>query len=966
MGTNPGDPAVSNLFANNLYCARCHAVHGADGYTDSVAPPFLRVANDQDQMCLDCHRPRDVRSQKDGSHPVNVNYSSIAKRKSSEYFYPPVNSNPENPTSAMKLIKGKVLCSTCHGIHHSDSNSRTLDNFSSVVYNRISSSKGYLLRTDLRGKNASDRNICTNCHKTTDDDLDAKVKSHNGSRKQQNIQCSDCHGAHVDEVQFDADAGNSTPNAFLIKRFMAYSSSLSNGRNPKVIFQYTSVSQRNYNKNSFGVCLACHKTLPDTIEQHKTPTSSATCEQCHIHKAGFSANCTDCHGMPPRANQEGGPTGYAKGYKNVAGALDESLTPHQSHAAGAAITNNYYVFSCNECHKAPQGSALHGNGVFQDIFKSLNGTKAGLVPNGYITGYDIANRKCSNVYCHSNGLPTNGTPVFKDVFWGHNINSIIGMQPQSDRCNQCHEGVPTTNAHTKHLTSGKLTGCVNCHANTVLDNTTLAPEARLTGGTHINGYKDRRFSGTLGGRPLDGTSCENVYCHSNGNGAAPIKLPVWSDPSTGACGACHFASAGSSRDVYAHFAHLSSAYGPLDSKLAPVSCNYCHTYPTAHVDGTIQKPNNTVCEGCHNNGVPNWKTEPQVRLDCESCHTGTLSVIDGKTAADKTSSVTLGHGKPVIGKTCKACHDQDSKHFGIASNGNTKRLKSGLINVGSTINNECNYCHKNASEVTNAQYRNMSTHFMPADYGKSTFTMSCAVCHDVHGSSNKASIRTSFAFINSTSRPITYTDNTLMESFITADGRGLCQVCHTQTKFYRAGATGQTHNNTKACLNCHKHNTSKGAFAALNGECDSCHGYPPIPKTSVKMSNTDPLYASTYKTTYGFSGNFSSARFEDYSGGGGAHLNHVPDFARPSDGWSRCASCHSAGDTKDPKSHTMSGDLATVGAITIAIDSAAKFNNSLQIIYSGAKLVAPPANKTGSCMNVSCHYQPTPRWSKDR
>lgn len=957
LGPNPSDPQVANMFVGALYCGRCHAVHGTNGYADSVSPPFLRIANNEDQMCLDCHKPRNVSSQQFGSHAVNVNYSSVAKRKSSEYFYPPLKAYSSNYTANMKIINGKVLCSTCHGVHHTDSNSRTFDNFSSVIFNGLSSSKGYLLRADLKGKNSSDRNICTTCHKTTDDDPDAKVKSHNGALKQQNIQCGDCHGGHVDE------ADGSAPNKFLIKRYMAYSSANSNGRNPKVMFLYTSISQRNYNGDQYGVCLACHKTLPNTIEQH-TSTSTATCQQCHTHKAGFSANCTDCHGMPPREDVEGGPRGYAKGYNR---AVNESLSPHQSHATGAA-ENAYYTFSCNDCHKAPQGVPQHGNGVYQDLFNSPNGTKAGI-----LAAYDRTSRVCSNVYCHSNGMPAGQAAVYKTVTWANNKDSIITL-PGSERCNSCHEAVPTTNAHTKHLTSGLLNGCVNCHANTVVSNTVLKDSARLTGGAHVNTYKDIRFTGTLGSSFLDGSSCATVYCHSDGKGTLPVVSPVWTDPSTGACGTCHAASNAVPADNDAHYAHLSAVYGPnLNAKGLPVSptyngsCNACHTYPTGHVNGSIGLPDNANCTvNCHKGDFPTWTLSgPTHRLDCATCHTtGTLSVIDGITAPPKAgvNFTTFGHGKPSINKICSDCHDPEKAHINSNPSVHDTRIRTEM----SSGNDKCNYCHTNPSIVPTAAFRNMSTHFTtyggPAD-------MSCAICHDVHGNTNKSAIKTSFAFINSTTWTISYTNNTSVSSFVQPDGRGLCQVCHTKTDFYRAGAVGQSHNLSVNCLTCHKHNTSQGAFAPIGGGCDGCHGYPPIPKSSVKMSKTNPLYSSTYKTTYGFQGNYSSARFEDYSGGGGAHMNHVPDFARPSDEWTRCAVCHTGGEysTAKPASHKMNGNLKTdIQNITINIDPAVKFNNSLQIIYSGAKLVSPPDNRTGSCMNISCHFQPSPRWSKDR
>lgn len=985
LGPDPTNPAIANMFVGNLYCARCHSVHGNDGYADSVTPPFLRVPNDQDQMCLDCHRPRNMTTHEYGSHPVTVNYSSIAKSKPYEYFNPPVNTNPDNHTAAMQIKSGQVLCTTCHGVHHSDSNSRTFDNFSSVIFNGLSSSKGYLLRTDEKGVTSADRNICTNCHKTTDDPLlseadrlNAKVKNHNGATKQQNIQCNDCHGGHVDEAVTDLDVEQleplkkDDPNVFLLKRYMQYSST--NGRTPKVIFLYTSMSKRNYNSNKFGVCLACHPSLPQTIEQHKETTAS-TCDQCHTHKAGFSANCTDCHGMPPREHTEGGPYGYAQGYNLITPPyLDESQTPHQSHAAGATGQNNYYTFSCNECHKAPQppAPAQHGNGNFQDLFNSTNGTKAGIYAS-----YDRTSRQCLNVYCHSNGLPANGYPAgdsrnYKTVSWGQNINSIIGMQPQSDRCNQCHQAVPTTNAHTKHLTNGLLNGCVNCHANTVIDNTTLADAARLTGGTHVNGYKDRRFSGTIGESILDGTTCATVYCHSDGKGHY-LTEPVWSVPSTGACGTCHYTSnfpwvAGES-----HVAHLSATYGPnLNAKGLPTSptyngsCNYCHTYPTGHVDGSVTEPATATCTvSCHKTALPDWANN--TRLACSVCHSSTggnvISVIDGVSAPDKSAFASLGHGTKMINSvnlSCLDCHDQNAAH--INTSVHDQRLKAELVNVNGAKNTECQYCHEDATKVANAAFRSMSTHFMPSDYNQPTATMACSQCHDIHGeTTNKSAVKSTFAFINSTTWTVVYTNHTSVSSFIQPDGRGLCQVCHTQTSFYRAGATGQTHNSTTNCMTCHKHSTPYGAWAAEAGGCDGCHGYPPVPVTAVQVfDRNDPRITTLYKSTYGVQGNWSSAKPEDYIGGGGAHLNHVPDFARPDDGWSRCAVCHSAGSTSSPESHKMSA--LNPSTVTVSMDPAAKFNNALQIIYSGARLVVVE-NQTGSCMNIACHFQPSPRWS---
>ena len=151
--------------------------------------PFLRAPNDRDQMCLDCHRSRNVKDHMLGTHPVNFNYTgaqSLVRSKPEQFNNPPVNANPANPTAAMRLKNGTVLCTTCHGVHYTDSNSSTFDSFSS--YYNLKPAEGALLRTDLRGATADSVNICTNCHIR---------KNHNV--RGQNIQCADCHGGHVDE-----------------------------------------------------------------------------------------------------------------------------------------------------------------------------------------------------------------------------------------------------------------------------------------------------------------------------------------------------------------------------------------------------------------------------------------------------------------------------------------------------------------------------------------------------------------------------------------------------------------------------------------------------------------------------------------------------------------------------------------------------------------------------------------------
>jgi predicted CxxxxCH...CXXCH cytochrome family protein len=65
------------------------------------------------------------------------------------------------------------------------------------------------------------------------------------------------------------------------------------------------------------------------------------------------------------------------------------------------------------------------------------------------------------------------------------------------------------------------------------------------------------------------------------------------------------------------------------------------------------------------------------------------------------------------------------------------------------------------------------------------------------------------------------------------------------------------------------------------GSCDACHGYPPASAGFAGTQN-----------------NWTSAKPENYLGGGGAHTinNHVSRSARPSDGFANCSKCHDSAD----------------------------------------------------------------------
>jgi hypothetical protein len=233
--------------------------------------------------------------------------------------------------------------------------------------------------------------------------------------------------------------------------------------------------------------------------------------------------------------------------------------------------------------------------------------------------------------------------------------------------------------------------------------------------------------------------------------------------------------------------------------------------------------------------------------------------------------------------------------------------------------------------------------------------MLCKQCHDPHGTTNLSMIRTTLkgSWNNATTYTINYTD--AINGFInTTNNRGLCQVCHTKTNHYRAGVP-ETGHHTSGCLGCHGHNAAGGAFKPSGGACDSCHGYPPLPKGLTGL-------------TFGAPGNFANGRFEDYSGGGGAHFvpAHVKASAVASEGWINCAMCHNGGSLASTPNHLMFTPVkANIANVTVKVDQKYRFTDGVMITYTGAKLTTTN-NKTGTCTNVECHFQPSRRWSVQR
>jgi predicted CxxxxCH...CXXCH cytochrome family protein len=645
--------------------------------------------------------------------------------------------------------------------------------------------------------------------------------------------------------------------------------------------------------------------------------ASGTCSATYCHSDGKGNNksvtwsqsqtldCKGCHGSDSTPGSFVGIAGEPN-YPN-SGADQTLANTHQKHVKSAA--------DCQNCHSqtTDNGTRIISGG------KHTDGSIETVAGNG--KGFDITNKTCSNITCHGGNGIIASVPAAK---WGASLG-----------CSGCHgdAGTLASNAHQKHVTTMGY-GCATCHADTVTDNTTLK-----AGAPHANNTVNV-IGSSVSFTKADMTCA--TACHGS-------NRPTWTNSATGACGTCHSALSTTTNGLIAlnaHGAHYGAAYGPKFDGTSANSCAVCHVYTgetaATHANGSVNLNGGFAkagtCSTCHKQ-TTDWTATG--RLACESCHTGALSVINGKTAPDKSLAATKGHG--AAGQQCAACHDNTTQHIGVA--GGTTRLKAAL--TGSS-NQECVYCHSDAAKVTTVAKQITNVH--------GGFANKCSACHDPHGTTNSNMIYTNMSTTAGRNSGISYSGTT---SFITADGKGICQVCHTQTSYFRRGVAvdATSHQQVGAnCLDCHKHNPGAGKTAFTpDGACNACHGYPPVPRNLGLVAGVN----------FGKQGLYTSARFEDYSGGGGAHISlaHLDANITPDMQFAPCLKCHSGADAYHQKSLPVRTHIANV---TVKVDPQYRFSTKRPFMgYTGANLV-DGANKTGSCYNVSCHFKRSKQWSSEK
>ncbi|MEI6208013.1 MAG: cytochrome c3 family protein [Desulfuromonadales bacterium] len=971
---------VTAYTGNTLACVSCHDPHKngkPDGYAD-----FLRVDNKKDSLCLDCHRTRNVqRNNTAGSHPVFIGYSTSLRTKAVDFK---ANVNlPVELNTRLTASGNMVLCSTCHGTHN-------VANAGNLTTPGVGG--GDLLLTNPRGAavppgEADKLNLCTNCHANKFNHNAKKTNGDNG----QDIQCNDCHGAHVNDVA-DLDHGI---NQKLVRR------TLSNGN--KVYF----ANGINY-YSANGVCKGCHETLPSSVGDHSNTQGCGTCHSHSNPKGSFSLSadnltCTSCHGSPPGTTKFG-----VKDYTH---------------------TSN----KCADCHSVPS-TAMHSNNVIEILTNdnacaSCHGyPPVGHVTNGYnavagtlpncstchtYTGFngvthsngtvDVASMSCTS--CHGN--PPQVLTVAKSGHTGQHLNVT--------NCDMCH-GVNAGNnnnhkngtvdtlksgaPHFNNVTSGMYPAayvtttstCANCH-NANANNATIRGEWAASG--HANttalpwidydfktrsgcvqchtttgfiAYSTAKVTaawGTASDKTKEVLTC--VGCHSDvANGTVRTVTPVkpfdvettYQNVDMGTsniCADCHSgrnngATIQAKVAANANFANLSfisphylSAAGTLQGKTGYnfPGRSYTGFNDNSHSKIGVENANTTGTDGpcvtCHMSATDKHSFNP-VTTD-----------TNGAITAIKTSVCANCHGTTLPAATLETKRMDFTSALAVLRAALAARTPAIIVTDGYPYVANKNWgTGQNGANLMGATFNLKLFLSEPAAYTHNPEYAKQIIADSIIAAVYGGDLTTGNPDINSALAALvsasTITQAQADSLTVYKAPTSSCTSCHGNPP----ATTTHVNNNVTAttqCVTCHIWTGPNGA-THLNGTvdlkgdigCDACHGYPPLPTSALATSNAN--------------GTFANAKLEDYGNGGGFHASHLLPTLTADQGFAPCLPCHPTGATHNNGNGVVA--RANVNVFDPA-DTSFRFDASRPKTYYSLAT---------TCSNVSCHFKSSPAWNQ--
>lgn len=279
-----------------------------------------------------------------------------------------------------------------------------------------------------------------------------------------------------------------------------------------------------------------------------------------------------------------------------------------------------------------------------------------------------------------------------------NLTDCTGCHPHSEAfagkgCTSCHNsnvasGVPmATGQHTAHINNatniGLNYGCVDCHAKTVTNDTTIKPSPSAHRNTI---YGD--FSGARAGSSYASGNCSNTYCHTSGKGAAPATAVNWATGPSLTCNGCHGGG-------------TSQAGEPVYVSGGVAAAN-ANTHPK-HVGTTGAS---ATCQNCHG------ATMSGTGLNASGKHT------------DRNIDVLQGNSK-----TFTYSNDSTKTCSNISCHGNGK-FTPASAQWGATL--DCSGCHASAALVSGSHNKHLAKNATCSNCHSSTTTTNNTITGTTH------------------------------------------------------------------------------------------------------------------------------------------------------------------------------------------------------------------------------------------
>ena len=764
VGPAPGGELELHLDGGNIKCSTCHEQHN-----NNAGIPFLRMNNEGDALCKECHAPRNKGLGEGCSHPVGFAYPSGLGE------FPDASSDGLPP-----LKDGRVECLTCHRPHEADSGGAN-----------DGQGDGMLLRC------VNDETLCQACH------TEHAIHTPGGAWQPT---CTTCHDRHdPDNINRTLIAATVTNETLAEEKLVVFLA-----REGPDSFDDGDPAENN------GICQVCHTA---TAYHRYDGTGLAhfdgqCCTDCHLHRTGFMmGSCIGCH-SGPQDNGDGMPPGGRPAVVNGDGTGGHDLgggvlsdedcrTCHEMsehmhgvvrlwddpaapsvplvltgnpaelppfcgacHDGGGAPTihtvGGGWEPVCTECHAIHDPANVNLSLVRDLVHNQTLGTDLAVVftartgPDGFGDSGPVDDGICQ--VCHSatsyHLYDGSGAGHYNGADCTQCHTHDAGFQPTGGACDACHGQPPdgsafpnTAGAHATHMidTNGpQIADCYVCHAG-------------LVEGHHINGTVSFA-SGT----------------DTNADGDIDLA-------ETDVCDGCHSPDG--------PFDGVAEARGNWAAGL-PVSCESCHDTGTSMIGGVPAPPvagdnvasgfyatghgrtGAVACTDCHDPTAPHFDGEART-YSWSSAHYGPsqsgvayaagyrLKYVGGEVPLmiPANYNITFGYNAALMEQTafrlCFECHDAGQVLDNTPGNGLDTNFKA------SAPNPPRNYSYAWGSGAdTNEHVAHILNYVMPAwdsdwdtdsvgpggQNGRDSLT-ACSSCHNVHGaagncgSTNEAMIR---------------------------------------------------------------------------------------------------------------------------------------------------------------------------------------------------------------------------------